>query len=97
MINNRFTNKNPYVVPEQSPLIILDSKSDFCKAKNGKDTKHTSHITIIIQFVRNGEGWKFHKPVWCEGGLQLVDIGTKNVRDDELNYILGYAMVIIDN
>ena len=38
-----------------------------------------------------------HKKVWCEGGLQLSDMGTKNFRGDELNPILGYAMVTIGN
>ena len=38
-----------------------------------------------------------HKIVWCEGGLQLADIRTKNVREDQLNTILVYTMVIIDN
>ena len=28
--------------------------------KNGKDTKHTRHISIITNFVRNGEKCKMH-------------------------------------
>ena len=39
MINNEPMNKDPDVVPEQSPFIILDSKSAVYMAKNGKDTK----------------------------------------------------------
>ena len=35
--------------------------------------------------------------MWCEGGLQLADIGTRNVREDKLNNILGYAVVRLDN
>ena len=35
--------------------------------------------------------------MWCERGLQLSDIETKNVREDELNTRLGYAMVRLDN
>ena len=55
MPTNKFLNKDPDVVPEQAPIIILDSKSAICMANNGKDTKHTSHIDIIMNFVRNGE------------------------------------------
>ena len=39
----------------------------------------------------------FTNTVWCELVLQLVDIGTMNVRGDELNHRLGYAMVILYN
>ena len=52
--------------------------------KNDKDTKHTRHIAMIIHFVRNGEKCKMHKIDWCEGGLQLADIGTKNVSEPDL-------------
>ena len=47
--------KDTDIVPEEAPLIVLDSKSDICMANNGKDTKHTRHIERIINFVRNGE------------------------------------------
>ena len=50
-----------------------------------------------MNLVRNGEHWKFHKTVWCERGLILSDIGTKNVREDELNTILGYSMIRLEN
>ena len=50
----RMLNKEPDVVPEQSPIIILDRKSDICMAKNGKYTKHTIHISRRIHFLRNG-------------------------------------------
>ena len=43
------------IVPEKAPLIMLDSNSSVCMAKNGKDTKHTRHISIRVNFVRNGE------------------------------------------
>ena len=66
-------------------------------ASNGKDTKHTSHITRRKHFVINGEDCNFHKMVWCEGGLQLADIGTKNSRWDEFNPRLGYAMVRLES
>ena len=35
--------------------------------------------------------------MWCEGGMKLADIGTKNVREDKLNLRLGYAMVGLEN
>ena len=33
----------------------------------------------------------------CEGGLQLEEIGTNNVKEDELNPRLGFTMVNIYN
>ena len=48
-------------------------------ANNGRDTKHTRHIARRMHFVRNVEKCKMHKIEWREGGLQLADIGTKNV------------------
>ena len=36
-------------------MIVLDSKSAICMAKNGKDTKHTRNIARIMHLVRNGE------------------------------------------
>ena len=77
MLIHEFSNKDPYIVPEEAPLVILDSKSALCMANNGKDTKHTIHIARRMNFVRNGEKCKMHKINWCEGGLQLADIGTK--------------------
>ena len=68
---HEFLNKDPDIVPEESPLIILDSKSDVCMAKNVKDTKHTRHIESRMNYVRNGENFKMHKIDWCGGGLQL--------------------------
>ena len=38
-----------------------------------------------------------HKAVWCDEDLQLAEILNQNGREDELNTILGYAMVTIDN
>ena len=51
-------NKDPEIVPEEDPLIILDSKSDVCMAKNGNDTKHTRHIARIMHLVRNFDSAK---------------------------------------
>ena len=54
MLIHEFLNKDPDIVPEGAPLIVLDSKSDMCMDKNGKDKKHTRHIARIMHFVRNG-------------------------------------------
>ena len=45
-----------------------------------------------IHLVRHGEDFNMHKTVWCEGGMQLEDIGTKNVREDELDTRLEYFL-----
>ena len=79
MLIHELLNKDPNIVPEEASLIVLDSKSSMCMAKNGKDTKHTRYIARRMHFVRNEEKYKMHKIDWCEGGLQLADIGTKNV------------------
>ena len=84
------------MVPKEAPLIVLDSKSAMCMAKNGKDIKHTRYIARRMHFVRNGEKCKMHKIDWCEGGLQLSDIGTKNVSEPNLTPIMKYIMVILE-
>ena len=66
-------------------------------AKNVKNTKNTRHISRIIHFVRNGEKCKMHKIDWCEGGLKLADIGTKNVSDPDLTTRIKYIMVRLEN
>ena len=66
-------------------------------AKNVKETKHTRKIDRRMNFVINDEDCNLHKTIWCEGGLKLEDIGTKNVREYELNTRLGYAMVTLAN
>ena len=38
-----------------------------------------------------------HKIDWCEGGLQFVDIDTKNVSDHDLTPSMKYNMVRLDN
>ena len=45
----------------------------------------------------NGENFKLHNIDWCEGGLQLEDIATKNVVENGLNPGMKYIMVSIDN
>ena len=69
----------------------------MCMAKNVKDNNHKRHIARIIHFVRNGEKCKMHKIHWCEGGLQLLDIATKNVGEHESIPIIKYIMVRLDN
>ena len=54
-------NKDPDIVPEEAPLVVLDSKSDMCMANNGNDTKHTRHNARRMRFVRNGEKYKMQK------------------------------------
>ena len=85
------------MVPKEATLIVLDSKSAIFMAKNGKDTKHTRHIASRMHFVRNGEKCKMHKIDWCEGGLQLEDIATKNVSEPDLTPRMKYIMIILDH
>ena len=85
------------MVPKEAPLIVLDRKSAMCKDKNGKYTKHTRHIARRMHFVRNGEKCKMHRIYQCEGGLQLADIGTKNVSEPDLTPKMEYIMVRLEN
>ena len=78
-------------------MTVLDSKSDMCMAKNGKDTKQTRHIASRMHFVRNEEKCKMHKIDWCGGGLQLSDISTKNISEPDLTPRIKYIMVRLDN
>ena len=97
MLIREFLNNYPYISPEEYPLIVLDSKSAICMAMNGKDIKHTRHIARKIHFVRNGEKCKMHRIYWCEGGLQLKDICTKNVSELDLTPRMKYIMVRLEN
>ena len=38
-----------------------------------------------------------HRIDWCEGGLKLAYIATKNVGENDLNPSIKYIMVMIDN
>ena len=38
-----------------------------------------------------------HRIDWCEGGIQLEEISTKNVGENELNSRMKYIMVRLDN
>ena len=65
--------------------------------KNGKNNKHTRHITRRINFVRNGEKCKMHKIFCCEGGMNLEDIVTKNVSEPDLTPRMKYIMARLEN
>ena len=97
MLVHELLNEDTDMVPKEDPLIVLDSKYAMCMDKNGKDTKHTRHIARRMHFVRNGEKCKMHKIDWCEGGLQLAEIGTNNVNEPELTPRMEYIMVRLDN
>ena len=97
MLINEVLNKDPDIVPKEAPLIVMDRKSAMCMAKNGKNTKHNRHIARIMHLVRNGEKCKMHKIDWCQGGLQLADIGTKNVSEPDLTPRMKYIMVRLEN
>ena len=97
MLIHELLNKDPYTVPEESHINILDNKSDVCIARNSKDTKYNRRIAIIVQYVRNSEKCKMHNIDWREGGLQLVDIVTNNVGENDLNPRMKYITEIIDN
>ena len=66
-------------------------------AKNGRVTKDTIHIARRMYFVSNGEKCKMQKIDWCEGGMQLAEIGTKNVSEPDLTPRMKYIMVILEN
>ena len=97
LLVNELLNEDPDMVPKEAPLIVLDRKSDMCMANNGRDTKHTRHIGRRMHFVRNGEKCKMHKIEWCEGGMQLADIFTKNVSKPDLTPRMKYIMVRLEN
>ena len=96
MLIHEFINKVPDIVPEKATLIVLDSKSAMCMAMNGKYIKHTRHISRRMNFVRNVEKCKIHKIDWCEGGLKLADIATKNISEPDLTPKMRGTMVRIE-
>ena len=97
MLIHELFNKDTDIIPEEALLIILYSNSDVCVAKNSKYTKHTRYISRRVHFVSNGENCKMHNINWCGGGLKLADIATKNVGEKDLNLIMKYIMVSLDN
>ena len=89
MLIHDFLNKDPYIFPEEAPMIILDSKYAVCMSNNGKDTNNTRHISRRVHFVRNGDKCKMHKIDWCEVGLRLSEIATKNFGENDLDPVIG--------
>ena len=97
VLTHDFFNMDPYIVPEEAPMIIFYRKSSVYMAKNGNDTKHTSHISRRMYFIRNGKKFKMHKIDWCEGGLKLADIATNNAGENDLTPRMKYIMVRLEN
>ena len=97
MLIHELLNKDTYIVTEEAYLIVLGSKSAMCIAENGIYNKHTRHIARRMHFVRYGEKCKMHQIDWCEGGMQLADIASKNVSGPDLTSMMKYIMVILEN
>ena len=55
MLINELLNNDTAIVPEEYPIIILDSKSAVCMANNGNYTNHTRQMTRRVHVLRNGE------------------------------------------
>ena len=92
MLIHELLKKDTDIVSEATHIIIFYSKYYVCMSNNGKDTKHTRHITIWVNFVINGENCKLHKIELCEGGLQLSYIENKNLGENDLNFRIKYIM-----
>ena len=97
MVINEFLNKYTDTVPYESPMITLDSKYAVCMTNNSKYTKHTRNISMIMNLVRNCKKCKMQKIDWCEEGLKLSDIVTKNVSEPDLTPRMKYIMVRLEN
>ena len=69
----------------------------MCMANNVNDTKHTRHIARKMVFLSNWEKCKMHNIDWCEGGLKLADIDTKNVGKHDLTPSMKDILVRLDN
>ena len=97
MLIHELLNKDLDIVPREAPMIILDSKTAVCMAKNDKDTKHTRIIARRMNPLRNGENCKMHKIDWCEGDLKLADIATDNSGEHGLALKIKYSTVRLYN
>ena len=97
MLVHELLNNDPDIVPEEAPLIVLDSKYTMCMAQNGRDTKHTRHIARSMNFERNGEKCNMQNMDCREVCLQLAHIGTKNFGDPDLTPRMKYIMGRLDN
>ena len=92
MLINELLNKDPYIFPEEAPMIKLDSKFDVCMSKNVKDTEHTRHISRRMNFVRNDSKCQMLNIDWCKGGMQQSDIANNNVGEHDLTPRMKYIM-----
>ena len=97
MLIHEILNKDIYIVPEEEPLSILNSKSIVYLAKNCSNTKYTGHIYGRLYGLINGKKCKKHNIDWWEGCLHLAYILTKNVGDNYLDTIMKYILVSLDN
>ena len=97
MLINELLNKDTDIVPEEDPTNILYIKSSVCMSNNGKDTNNTRHIARRVHFVRNGEKCKMYKIDWCKGSLQLSDITTNNIGENDLTPRIKYIIVRLYN
>ena len=97
MLIHESLKKDPEIFSEEDPLIFLDSNSAMYIYKNGKDNKYTRNIARRMNFIRNGEKCKVNNIDWCEGGMQLAEIATKNVGDPDLTPMMKYIMVRLYN
>ena len=61
MLIHELLNKDPDIVTELYPLILFESKSAICIAKNGRYTKQTRHMVRIIHFLRKGAKFSMNK------------------------------------
>ena len=75
----------------------MDNKYGACMSKNGKDNNNTREIYRRVNLVRNDEKYTMHKIHWCEVFMQLAEIATKNVRENDLNNRIKYIMVRLEN
>ena len=59
MLIHELLNKYPDIVPEESPLIVLDIKSAMYMAKNGKNTNipDTSQKNMNLPVMRKLRSW----------------------------------------
>ena len=64
MFVHELLNDDPEMVPKEAPLIVLDSKSAMCMAKNGKDTKHNRHIARRMHSLQNAFFLQYVWYVW---------------------------------
>ena len=72
MLIHGLLKKDPDIAPEESPLIILDSKPDVCMSNNGKDTKHTMQIARRIKFSKEWCRYQNSYLVYCTCLNRLV-------------------------